>query len=188
MVPTPEPPAQPEMRRVSSTVVYANPWMTVREDTLVRPDGSSGIYGVVDKPDFAVVIAEQDDCFHLVEQFRFALDRRSWEFPQGGWPPGHDGGTPLELAVSELAEETGVRAATWRHIGRWHHAGGFCSQGFDLFHATDLTPGEHAREESESDMVHALIPTHEFRAMILDGRIIDAVTIAAYALLDLTRR
>ena len=173
-------------RTLSSKTVYRNNWMRVREDTFARPDGSVDTYGVVDKENFAIVIAEAaDGRFHLVEQFRYAIGKRSWEFPMGTWPAGHSG-TVEELAKQELLEETGVRAANWRRIG--HHvqqAGGFCSQGFDLFHATELTEGQHEREDSEADMVQALVSEAEFRAMIRDGVITDAVTIAAYAMLRL---
>ena len=74
--------------RLGSRTAYRNPWMSVREDTLVLADGSTGIYGIVDQDDFAVVIAEEDGGFHLVEQFRYAVGRRSWEFPMGTWPAG----------------------------------------------------------------------------------------------------
>jgi len=170
--------------QLTTGTVYRNNWMSVREDTFVRPDGSVGVYGVVDKDDFSIVIAEDDGAFHLVEQFRYPIGRRAWEFPMGTWPPGKAGG-PLELARQELLEETGVTAATWRFLAHLNEAPGFCSQGFDVFHATDLTAGEHNREDSEADMVHAVVAEAEFRAMILDGRIVDAATIAAYALLRL---
>ncbi len=159
--------------------------MSVREDTFTRPDGSVGTYGVVDKDDFSIVIAEADGAFHLVEQFRYPIGRRAWEFPMGTWPPGKSG-TPAELARQELVEETGVEAASWRFLGHLNEAPGFCSQGFDVFHATDLTLGEHHREISEADMVHALVDEAGFRTMILDGRIVDAATISAYTLLRLT--
>ena len=60
--------------------------MTLREDDIRRPDGSTGIYGVVDKPTYALVIAPDGDRFHLVEQFRYPLGLRRWEFPQGTAP------------------------------------------------------------------------------------------------------
>ena len=56
-----------------SREVYANPWMTVREDEVRRADGSDGIYGVVDKPDYALVIPLDGDRLHLVEQFRYPV-------------------------------------------------------------------------------------------------------------------
>jgi 8-oxo-dGTP pyrophosphatase MutT (NUDIX family) len=172
--------------QLTTRTVYANPWMTVREDTFRRPDGSTGIFGVVDKPDFAIVIAEEPLAgrrgFHIVEQFRYAIGRRSWEFPMGTWPAGRSG-TTADLARLELREETGITAATWRHLGRMHHAPGFCSQGFDAFHATDLTHGEHEREESEADMQHRLVTEDRFLEMLDEGLVFDAATIAAYTTL-----
>ena len=79
-------------RLLSSAVAYENPWMRVREDVFVQPDGTEGTYGVVEKSDFSVVIAEQPDGrFYLVEQFRYPLGRRAWEFPMGTWPAGKSG-------------------------------------------------------------------------------------------------
>lgn len=173
---------------IASTVVYRNNWMSVREDRLRLADGTETIYGVVDKSDYALVIAEEEGGFHLVEQYRYAIGRRSWEFPMGTWPTGSAGastGTPLELAQAELVEETGITAARWRPLGTLHGALGFCSQSFSVFHATELRAGQHRREESEADMAQRLVPEDEFRAMIRDGRIVDGSTIAAYGLLRL---
>ena len=79
-----------------------------------------------------------------------------------------------------------MTAAHWRRVGgRLHEASGFCSQGFAVFHATGLTQGQHSREASEIDMVADLVSEAEFRAMIADGRIVDAPTITAYAMLRL---
>ena len=72
--------------RVASREVYRSRWMTVREDQIRRLDGSYGSYGVIDKPDYALVIARDGDRFCLVEQFRYPLGLRRWEFPQGTAP------------------------------------------------------------------------------------------------------
>jgi len=171
--------------RLGTRTAYRNPWMSVREDTLALADGSTGIYGIVDRDDYAVVIPEEDGGFHLVEQFRHAVGRRSWEFPMGGWAVGKSGG-PEDLARQELLEETGFTAATWRRLGpRLHGSTGFCSQGFAVWHATDLTPGRPDREITEADMEQAFVDESEFRRMIADGRIFDAPTITAYAVLRL---
>src|ERR1700716_2155559 len=90
---------------LGSRRVYANAWMTVREADIRGPDGSAGIYGVVDKPDYALVIPLQDGQLHLVEQFRYPLGLRRWEFPQGTAPNLADA-APDELAARELREET----------------------------------------------------------------------------------
>ncbi|MEI4271726.1 NUDIX hydrolase [Klenkia sp. LSe6-5] len=174
------------METTSSREVYRNPWTRVREDTVVLADGSTGVYGVVERPDYAVVLPAQDDGFWLVEQYRHPLGRRSWEFPQGGWPPGHTGSAE-DLARTELAEETGFRAGRLRHLGRLDDAPGLSTQRFDVWLATDLTPGPPAREASEADMVQALVAERELVARIRSGGITDASTLAAYALLLVDR-
>ena len=95
------------MRTTSSREVYRNDWIRVREDEIELPDGTPGIYGVVEKRDFALVLPAEDGGFWLVEQYRHPIGRRSWEFPQGTWPAGAGGG-PEELARAELAEEIGL--------------------------------------------------------------------------------
>jgi 8-oxo-dGTP pyrophosphatase MutT (NUDIX family) len=169
------------VRTTSSREVYRNAWIRVREDEVERADGSSGIYGVVEKPDFGLVMPAERDGFWLVEQFRYPLGRRSWEFPQGAWSAG-DGGSAEELARTELAEETGLRAATLEHLGHLDQAPGVSTQEFDVWLATGLTPGDSAREVTEADMEQAFVPETELRAMIRDGRFTDAPSLAAYAL------
>ena len=182
----PDDPERPApFAQLTTRTVYRSNWLHLREDTYAQPDGVIATYGVIDKQDFAIVIAESDGKFHLVEQFRYAIGKRSWEFPMGTWPAGRSG-TPEELARQELVEETGLTAGTWRQLGhRMFEAGGFCSQGFSVFHATDLTHGSHDREDTEADMVQALVSEPEFRTMIRDGRIVDGPTVAAYAMFRL---
>ena len=174
------------MKAIESRVVYRNQWMSVREDAVVRDDGTTGRYGVVDKPDFALVIPEERAGLWLVEQYRYPVQRRAWEFPQGSWGIGA-GGSQDELAAAELAEETGLRAAEMLHLGHFYAAYGFCSQGFDVYLARGLTQGTPDRETTEQDMRHALVEEAEVERMILTGEVVDAATVAAYGLLLLHR-
>ena len=102
------------IQTVATREVYRNSWLTLREDDIRRPDGSSGIYAVIDKPTYALVIARDGDRFHLVEQFRYPLGQRRWEFPQGT-APDLEHLEPRELAARELREETGLRADSMTH-------------------------------------------------------------------------
>ncbi len=169
------------VRTRSSRVVYANPWMTVREDEVVWPDGSGGLYGVVHKPDFAVVLPRERGGFWLVQQYRYPTGRRSWEFPMGTWPPGH-GGDPEQLARAELAEETGLRAGSLRLLGRLDAANGYSPTGFHVFLATDLTPGTASPEPTEIGMVERFVPDAELAEMIATGAFSDAPSLAALML------
>jgi 8-oxo-dGTP pyrophosphatase MutT (NUDIX family) len=173
--------------------VYRNAWMTVREDDVRFAGGRTGIYGVVDKPDFALVIPVEPRGFTVVEQYRYAVGGRYWEFPQGSWrvpPPSADGaagdGTAdaARLAAAELREETGLRAGWMRHLGRIHVAYGYTSQGCHVFLAGDLVAGPADREDSELDMRHRLVSRVELDEMVCDGRLTDAASLAALTLYD----
>lgn len=187
MSPRSSEPDQPTIRRISARVVYENPWLVLREDRIERPDGSQGNYSYIDKPDFALVIPVERDGFHLVEQYRYPVSRRSWEFPQGSFPNRADG-DPAELARHELAQETGLRARRLDRIGYLHTAVGMSSQAYAVFIAEDLTVGEHAREPEEQDMIHRWIVRTDFEDMIRNGEITDDSTLAAYTLFLLQGR
>ena len=175
------------IERMSSREVYRNSWMTVREDAIRRPDGSHGIYGVIDKPTYALVVAQDGDLFHLVEQYRYPIGLRRWEFPQGTAPDLADL-EPLELAARELREETGLRADSLVRLGQLDVAPGMSSQRGWVFLATDLTQGEHERELEEQDMHSAWFTGAQVEQMIRAGDITDAQTIAAWAMVMLAAR
>lgn len=171
--------------------MYRNNWLTIREDDIRRPDGSPGIYAVVDKPTYALVIprdsSTEGDHFHLVEQFRYPLGLRRWEFPQGT-APGLADTDPAELAARELREETGLRAESMTELGLLDVAPGMSSQRGRVFLATGITAGPHAREHEEQDMRSAWFTRIQVETMIRDGAITDAQSIAAWTLMVLAER
>jgi len=169
---------------LSSREVYSNSWMTVREDRIRRSDGTDGIYGVIDKPTYALVIPRDGDRLHLVEQFRYPVGRRRWEFP-AGTAPERAAQDPAELAVRELQEETGLVAGRMELIGHLDVAPGMSSQLGTVWLATELTEGPAQREHSEQDMRTAWFPAAEFEAMARRGEITDSQSLAAYLLLGL---
>ncbi|MET0135486.1 MAG: NUDIX hydrolase [Kibdelosporangium sp.] len=175
------------MQTIDTRQVYINPWMVVREDNIRRQDGSLGIYAVVDKPNFALIVPLEDDRLHMVEQFRYPLGLRRWEFPQGT-APGLAHTDPRELAARELREETGFRAGRMTELGTLDVAPGISSQRGKVFLATELTAGEHEREIEEQDMRTAWFSRAEFEAMVRRGEITDSISLAAYSLLLLRER
>jgi ADP-ribose pyrophosphatase len=176
-------PREPEIRTVSTRVVYENRWMKVREDAIVRQDGQKGIYGVVDKKDFALIAPFLGDQLVLVEQYRYPVEGRYWEFPQGSWE--HVDIAPEALARAELEEETGYTADMIRHLGHLFAAYGFSNQGYDVFVAQGLSPTSTNLDVEEVGLISKPFPIVEVRAMILDGRIKDAGTVAVFGLLQL---
>jgi ADP-ribose pyrophosphatase len=174
------------VKTLESRIVYQNKWMTVKEDRIEREDGGTGIYGIVEKPDFAVIAAIEDAKVYLVEQYRYPVGSRFWELPQGSRE--ESSVSPCDLARAELREETGLVAHTMEHLGHLFLAYGYSSQGYDIFVATGL---EHTSQDLDSEE-HGLavrpFALTEVEAMIVDGRIKDATTVAAFGLLKLNKK
>jgi len=160
--------------------------MVLREDDIRRPDGSPGIYGVVDKPAYALVMPYEGGRFRLVEQFRYPLGARRWEFPQGT-APGLTDIEPSELAERELREETGLHATSFEALGQLDAAPGMTSQRGWVFLATGITEGEPDLEVEEQDLRSAWFSRDDVEQMIRSGVIADAQSIAAYSLFLLHR-
>ena len=106
----------PDIKTTGSRIVYENRWMRVREDGVERRDGSTGIYDVVEKPDFVTIAAIEAGCLHLVQQYRYPVLGRYWELPQGSWEHAPDT-DPLDVARAELREETGLEATEMVYAG-----------------------------------------------------------------------
>lgn len=179
-------PDDPDLVTIDSRLVYANRWMRVREDRIRRRDGSEGIYGFVEKPDFIVVAAFQDGLLHLVQQYRYPIRQRQWELPQGSWEAAPEA-RPEDVARGELQEETGLVAADVVELGRLYPLYGTATQAYRMFFATGLVQGERRPEPEEQDLVTRAFPLAEVEAMILDGTIQDAATVATLGMLRLRR-
>ena len=177
----------PFIERVASREIYRNPWLVFREDDVRRPDGSLGIYAVIDKPTYALVMPYDGNRFRLVEQFRYPLGARRWEFPQGSAPDLVDA-KPSELAERELREETGLRATSFEALGHLDLAAGMSSQRGWVFLATGIVEGEADREHEEQDMRSAWFSRDDVEQMIRNGVIVDAQSVAAYGLFLLRER
>jgi ADP-ribose pyrophosphatase len=175
------------VERLSSREVYRNRWMTLREDRIRLVDGSEGIYGVVTKPDFALVIPRENDSFYLVEQFRYPVGERFREFPQGAWETRPDA-APEMVAAGELREETGLSAGRMTYLGYLYVAYGFLDQKMHVFLAEELTRGEAAPEPEELDLICVKTTIATFEADLREGRIKDSASISAYALLKASGR
>lgn len=170
---------QPAITTVSSRTVYKNKWLTLREDRIKRQSGQPGLYTVVDKPDFAVIIPIQDGIVTMVEQFRYPIGERQLEFPQGAWEERPD--APAEvLAAGELKEETGLVAGSMTHVAFQYLAYGFCNQGYHIFVATELEQHRREPDAEEEDLVVHQIPLAQLETMLVDGTIKDATTSNAF--------
>ena len=169
---------------LDSRIAYENRWLRVREDRIRRRDGSEGLYGVVERSDFVIVAPLQGGRITLVEQYRYPIRARQWELPMGTCEL-MPGTTPANMAANELREETGLVAGRLLYAGEVLQGPGYCTQRGHLFLATDLSQGPAAREASEQDLICRDFEVEAVMAMVRDGTIRDALTIAALGILRL---
>ncbi len=161
----------------SSRIVYQNSWISVREDEVIRPDGNPGIYGVVYiRPSVGVVAMNDRDEVVLVGQWRYSVNRYSWEVPRGGSHPSET--DMLKVAQRELAEETGVVSANWTSMGTVDNGNGVADDVQTLYLATGLTATE-MNLDPEEDITVRWLPFNEVFKMVMDGRITEVCSVAA---------
>jgi 8-oxo-dGTP pyrophosphatase MutT (NUDIX family) len=172
--------ADPAITTLSSREVYRNRWMRVREDEILRSNGQKGIYGVVEKEDGAIILPIEDGRVWLVEQFRYTIQERTLELPQGTWERAIE--NPEDLARGELQEELGLQAAKMTQLGTMWIAYGFTRQREHIYLATGLTPTEKKPDAEEHDLAVHSVSIAEFERMMLDGTIRDECTLAAWGL------
>ncbi|MBI2309624.1 NUDIX hydrolase [Candidatus Collierbacteria bacterium] len=166
-------------KTISSKRVYENPWLTVRQDEVVRPDGKPGIYGVVEGRHFVEIIPKIDNNFYLIEQCRYPIQRKSLEFPAGAIEKDES----IESALRrELEEEVGLKAAKFVRLGFANVAPGHNTVGFFIYLALDCRKIKRKLEGSEVDMITVRMSENEINNAIKSGRVIDGPTIVAFCL------
>ncbi|WP_223652169.1 NUDIX domain-containing protein [Hymenobacter psoromatis] len=161
---------------LSTEAKYENPWISVREDQVLNPQGGAGIYGVVSMRNKAIGIVPLDEQGNtwLVGQYRYTLNEYSWEIPMGGGVIGVD---PVASAQRELREETGLLAARWTHLARLHTSNSVTDEEGFVFLAQDLTQTEWEPEETE-DLRLWKLPLTQAVDLVMRDVITDAISVA----------
>jgi 8-oxo-dGTP pyrophosphatase MutT (NUDIX family) len=173
----------PSITTLSTREIYRNRWLRIREDRILRSNGKEGIYSVVDKDECAIILPLDQGRVWLVEQFRYTIQERAWELPQGGWEEAIV--DPEELARGELKEETGLHADRMVRLGALWIAYGFARQKQHVYLASGLTQAMTDRDAEEHDLVVHSFAIEEFERMMREGTIADASTLAAWGLYQL---
>ena len=155
--------------------IYDNDWISVTEHDVINPSGNPGLYGKVSFKGHAcgIIPLDDDGGTWLVGQYRYTLDRYSWEIPMGGVPVGAD---LLEGARRELREETGLSAGCWEKIATVDISNSVTDEVGSVFVARDLTPGPTAFDDTEQLEIRRL-PFAEAVIMAMNGDITDALSV-----------
>ena len=156
-----------------SRCLYRNPWITVREDKVVQPDGEDGVFGVVEmKPGVSVLPVDDAGNAYLVREYRYTLDRKTIEVVAGGID---DGETTREAAQRELREEAGIGAEEWLDLGVIDQLTEVVVSPNHLFLARRLTFAPSSPEGSEQIRV-LKVPMDEAIRWVMEGEVTHAAS------------
>jgi len=173
---------------VERQVVRKSTYMEIVADTIETPDGRKHERDLVIHPGAVAIIAIlPDGRILLVRQYRHAAGRVLLELPAGTLDRLDDGSIedPAVAGPSELSEETGYRAASWRRLGGFWTAPGFAREHMTLYLATDLTPDpEHGGPDPDERLLVESLTLPELLARVEADEIHDAKTLIGVLLLE----
>jgi ADP-ribose pyrophosphatase len=161
---------------LSRETVFAGRKVALEVHRIRAADGREMVREVVRHRGSVAILAFPEPGKVLMERVRrYAVGQELFEIPAGTLEEGED---PAECAARELQEETGYRAGRLEPVLVLHPSPGIASERMTIYLASDLRPGR-AHLESGEELAVFLVPIDEVLAMIRDGRITDAKTVAA---------
>ena len=163
-------------RLVHKAEAFDCPYFVARSDKVTLAAGDVRPYTHVKMKYFgiAVVPIDDDGCTTLVGQYRYVLDRFTWEVPRGG---GRLTAPALDSAKAELSEETGFRADHWLHLFDASASPGVTDEIAPCFVAWGLHQGDPHPDPDER-IVRRRVPFSDAVEMALSNEIGDLASIA----------
>lgn len=163
-------------KKLSTKKVYENDWILVEHHEVLNPNNNPGIYGKICFKNIAVGVIPVDEKGNtwLVGQYRYPLEKFSWEIPEGGSKLADK---PLDSAKRELEEETGITADKWTKIQEIHTSNSVTDEFGVIYLAQQLHFGE-AHPDDNEDLTIKKLHLSEALAMVLEGTITDSLSIA----------
>lgn len=163
-------------KTLSSSEIYRNKWLQLREDQVELPDGRKSIYGVVTCGNCVGVLPFIDPkTVLLIKQYRYVAKRVTWEMPTGGVHPGE---SLEEAAQRELGEEVGYRAGRLTWVSSYHTSKSVMDETAHLFVGEDLAEVKLDSDETEFIEVQPF-PFDKVVQMVLASEILDSMTVIA---------
>jgi len=155
-------------------VIFQAKRFNIERVVQVASDGVENVREIVRHPGAVVILPLLDDGrVVLIRNCRAAVDETLIELPAGTLDHSED---PLLSAKRELAEETGYRTGSIKHLLTFCMSPGILDEKMHLFLATSLTAGEMALEPGE-DILPFSLTWEEAIAMVRRGEIHDAKTL-----------
>jgi ADP-ribose pyrophosphatase len=173
--------AKSPIATVSSTTAWTSPWYRVRQDKVMLPDGSQGVFNVVEHPGatWIIPVTEMGEIV-LVRHYRYTVDDWCWEIPAGGIK---DGLSLEETALAELKEEVGGTASSIQYVGQFYTSNGISNEVAHIFLASGVQLGEPNHEPAEVMEIRAM-PIEKVMKMARRNEISDGPSALALLLCE----
>lgn len=163
-------------QKLSSKYVYENPWIKIREDQVIQPNGKPSIYGVVEVQQGPCVIpVDKDRKIWMIRQYRYIFDDIKWEFVAG---EKREHETPEAAGLRELQEELNLTAGSIKLLGQFRPSNGSTNEHDYILLAEDLEPYD-AKSDEPDILERKAFTLAEIDEMIKRGEILDGFTICA---------
>lgn len=160
----------------NSKIIYKNERFSVHEDQIVRPDGTNGVFYIIDRvPVVAVVPLTRYNEVYLVHINRYTTKKTHWELPAGS----SDKQDELIAAKRELKEETGLISNDWTKVAQLEVAPGMTGQLAHIFVAQNVETTLEDKKEDENIDKMRKFPFKKILQMIESGEIVNGPTISA---------
>jgi 8-oxo-dGTP pyrophosphatase MutT (NUDIX family) len=163
-------------RVIDNSVAYENPWIRVEHHDVISPGQQPGIYGVVHFKHYAVGVIPLEDNLDtwIVGQYRYPLQRYSWEIPEGGAAHSE---SLLEAAQRELREEVGLVARDWELIHEFDTSNSVTDEQAYIYVARGLHREGAPEPEHTEQLALRRVPFSQLHAEVLQGLHRDSLTV-----------
>jgi ADP-ribose pyrophosphatase len=173
-------------KKLSQKVILQHPRLTVLEDQVELPNGHQTDY-IHFQQDYesACIICENEQGQILVqEEYCYPLDKVIIQLPGGAVPLNE---RPIDGAVRELKEESGIKAHDLVLLGEYYLNNRRTPEKQHVFYATKFTQ-EKIPHDIEEDIKNYWIDKNTLEEKIKSGEIQNVHLIASWGLYKLKRQ
>ena len=154
-----------------SETLLDTPWVKVRRDRVVLPNGAKmdDFYAVTIRDASAVVALDEEGNVILKREYRYCYDRELLEIPAGAF---NDGETdPLLVAKRELLEETGYVSDCWEYLGPTVESSAKLTNFMHIFLARNCRKVALQQLDATEELTVELVPLSKAVDMVMTNEI-----------------
>lgn len=174
----------PGWQVAASSYIVDSPYLRIRRDRIVLPDGTViDDYYVRESRGYVIVFALTPYReVVLVRQYKHGIGKVLLELVAGAIDEGEE---PVQTAIRELKEETGYAAGSMEHVRSFVTDPTSANTIAHLFFAKDAYPSGAQDLDVTEDIAVELVPLERLRDLVREGAIESMPHVGAmYVMLD----